>query len=121
MTVYHPLQLVTGFSILIIAYIIRGITGFGSGLIAIPLLALMFPITIAVPIAVPMVGVLDYSAALAHGLKLRSNIRWKLILTLLPFSLSGVLLALYLFNTIDAQILKKFLGGFIISIPPQIV
>lgn len=105
------LQLITAFSILITAYIMRGITGFGSGLIAIPLLALMFPITIAVP----MVGFLDYTASLAHGLKLRNNIRWKLILPLLPFSLSGVLLALYLFNTIDAQILKKFLGGFIIS------
>ncbi len=104
-------QLITGFIILIAAFTVRGITGFGSGLIAIPLLALMLPVSVAVP----LVGFLDYTAALAHGLKLRSDIRWKLILPLLPFSLSGVFLALYLFNTLDAQLLKQFLGGFIIS------
>lgn len=103
-------QLIIAFSIIITAFTVRGITGFGSGLIAIPLLALMFPISVAVPV----VAVLDYISSLAHGLKLRSDIRWKLILSLLPFSLIGVLLALYLFNTLDAQLLKKFLGGFII-------
>ncbi|MCU7951464.1 MAG: sulfite exporter TauE/SafE family protein [gamma proteobacterium symbiont of Bathyaustriella thionipta] len=103
-------QLISSFAIIIIAFTVRGITGFGSGLIAIPLLALMLPITVVVPLA----GVLDYVAALAHGLKLRSEIRWQVILPLLPFSLLGVLLALYLFNTVDAQLLKHFLGGFII-------
>lgn len=104
------IQLIMGFGILIIAYIVRGITGFGSGLIAIPLLALMLPVSVVVP----MIGFLDFISSLSHGLKLRHNISWKLILPLLPFSLSGVLLALYLFNTIDALLLKKFLGGFII-------
>jgi len=104
------IQLIIGFAIILMAFIIRGITGFGSGLIAIPLLALMLPISIVVP----MVGLLDYTAALGHGVKLRNDIRWKLILPLLPFTLLGVLLALYLFNTVDAELLKKFLGGFII-------
>ena len=103
-------QLVTGFMIILAAFIVRGITGFGSGLIAIPLIALMVPINIAVP----MVGLLDYTAALGHGVKLRNDIRWRQILPLLPFSLIGVLLALYLFNTVDAELLKKFLGGFIV-------
>jgi len=103
-------QLVTGFMIILAAFIVRGITGFGSGLIAIPLIVLMVPINIAVP----MVGLLDYTAALGHGVKLRNDIRWRQILPLLPFSLIGVLLALYLFNTVDAELLKKFLGGFIV-------
>ncbi|MCK5648096.1 MAG: sulfite exporter TauE/SafE family protein [Gammaproteobacteria bacterium] len=101
----------SAFVILMAAYTIRGIAGFGSGLIAIPLLALMLPLSVTVP----FVGFLDYSAALAHGFKLRSEIRWQQILPLLPFTLLGIFLALYLFNTLDAQLLKKFLGGFIIS------
>ena len=103
-------QLISGFVIILSAFIVRGITGFGSGLIAIPLLVLMLPVSVAVP----MLGLLDYTAALAHGVKLRNDIGWKQILPLLPFSLIGVLLALYLFNTIDPQFLKKSLGGFIV-------
>ena len=106
-----PVQLISAFVILMAAYTIRGIAGFGSGLIAIPLLALLLPLSVTVP----LVGFLDYSAALAHGLKLRSEIRWQQILPLMPFTLLGLFLALYLFNTVDAQLLKKFLGGFIIS------
>ncbi len=105
------LQLVSAFAILMIAFTVRGITGFGSALIAVPLLALILPISVAVP----LVGLLDYLSALTHGLKLRNEIRWKQIFPLLPFTLSGVFIALYLFNTIDAQLLKKILGGFIIS------
>lgn len=103
-------QLISAIIILMVAYIIRGITGFGSALVAVPLLALMLPITIVVPI----IGFLDYISSLAHGLKLRSKIQWKKIIPILPFTMMGVLLALYLFNTTDAQILKKYLGGFII-------
>lgn len=103
-------QIVAAFIIILTAFTVRGITGFGSGLIAIPLLVLMLPVSVVVPV----VGLLDYSSALAHGLKLRSDIQWKQILFLFPFSLLGVSLALYIFNTVDAQVLKKFLGGFII-------
>ncbi len=106
-----PAEMIISSLILIFAYIIRGITGFGSGLIAIPLLAVILPISIAVP----LVGFLDYASSLAHGLKLRSDIHWKLILPLLPFTLIGLLLALYIFNTLDALLLKKYLGSFIIA------
>lgn len=103
------IQIILAFIIILTAFIVRGITGFGSGLIAIPLLVLMLPVSVVVP----MIGLLDYSSALAHGLKLRREIQWKHIVVLFPFSLMGVTLALYIFNTVDAQILKKFLGVFI--------
>ncbi|MCU7834391.1 MAG: sulfite exporter TauE/SafE family protein [gamma proteobacterium symbiont of Taylorina sp.] len=103
-------QFISCFIIILTAFTVRGITGFGSGLIAIPLLALMFPVSIAVP----LLGILDYISALTHGIKLRSDIRWKQILPLFPFSLLGVVSALYLFNTVDALLLKKSLGIFII-------
>ncbi len=104
------LQLISSFIIILLAFTVRGITGFGSGLIAIPLLAIMLPVSVVVP----MIGILDYTAALSHGVKLRADIYWKQILPLLPFSLIGVLLAIYLFNTLDPQLLKKSLGAFVI-------
>ncbi len=108
---FTTLQVIAAIIIVTIAYLVRGITGFGSGLIAIPLLSLMLPLSIVVP----LIGFLDYSCSLVHGIKLRNHISWQLILPLLPFSLLGVFLALYLFNTIDALLLKKILGIFIIS------
>ena len=68
-------QLLLAALIILGAYLMRGIAGFGSGLIAIPLLALMMPLTIVVP----MVGLLDYIASTSHGLKHRESplhFRW---------------------------------------------
>jgi uncharacterized protein len=49
--------------ILTIAYLIRGISGFGSGLIAVPLLAPMFPLTLVVP----AILLLDFTVYLNIG------------------------------------------------------
>jgi len=88
-------QLLLAALIIFGAYLMRGIAGFGSGLIAIPLLALMLPLTIAVP----MVGLLDYISSPSHGVKHRQSIQWRPLLPLLPFTFPGVLTALSLFQT----------------------
>ena len=49
--------------IVLSAYFIRGITGFGSGLIAVPLLALSHPLQFAVP----LVLALDFTASVVLG------------------------------------------------------
>jgi uncharacterized membrane protein YfcA len=96
--------------ILIVAYIVRGLTGFGSGLIAIPLLSLMLPVTFVVP----LIGLLDFSASISHGLKHKNDISWKDVFALLPFTALGVGVALYLIHNLDAELLKKALAIFII-------
>lgn len=104
-------QLAISAIIIIIAYMVRGITGFGSGLIAIPLLAMIMPLTMVVP----LVGLLDYSAASTHGLKYRRSTSWKDIAPLVPFTIIGVISALYIFKTLDAELLRQGLAIFIIS------
>ncbi|MDH3355745.1 MAG: sulfite exporter TauE/SafE family protein [Chromatiales bacterium] len=104
------MELLLALGILVLAYVVRGITGFGSGLVAIPLLALMLPITVVVP----MIGLLDYTASLSHGFSHRRSIQWREIFPLLPFTLIGVLSALYIFKTVDGELLKEILGGFIL-------
>ena len=99
-----------GAGTVLLAYVVRGVAGFGSGLIAIPLLALMLPLTVAVPLVV----FLDYVASATHGLKDRSHIQWREILPLLPFSAVGVLFGLYLFRTVDAVMLAHALGVFVL-------
>lgn len=93
-----------------IAYLIRGVTGFGSGLIAIPLLALILPLSVVVPV----IAMLDLLASISHGVGNRTAIKWRELLTLLPFSLLGIGTAIYLFKTVDPNLLSKGLGGFVI-------
>ncbi|HEX9747966.1 MAG TPA: hypothetical protein VGB86_06115 [Methylomirabilota bacterium] len=40
--------------VVLLAYWVRGMAGFGSGLIAVPLLTLMWPVTIVVPVVVAL-------------------------------------------------------------------
>lgn len=92
------------------AYFIRGIVGFGSGLIAIPLLAIILPL----PIVVPAVALTDYLASASHGIGNRKEILWCSLWPLIPFVLAGVVTALYLFGRVDPGLLNKALGVFII-------
>jgi len=103
------LALCAGF--LLTAYFIRGIVGFGSGLIAIPLLALILPLSIVVP----AVALSDYLASASQGIGNRRDIHWRSLWPLLPFMLVGVLAALYLFKQLDPALLTKALGVFVIG------
>ena len=96
--------------ILFFAYLVRGVAGFGSGLIAIPLLAMQHPLTVVVP----MVVLLDYLGSSAQGVSNYRAIRWKELLPLLPFTLAGCIVALYMFTSLDAVVLKQALGWFIL-------
>lgn len=105
-----PLQLFASAVILAVAFLVRGIAGFGAGLIAVPTLALMLPLSLVVP----LMALLDYIASLSHGLVNRDEIRWKELLPLIPFSLAGVVIALYFLTQSDALLLTKALGVFVI-------
>lgn len=71
--------------IVLSAYFIRGITGFGSGLIAVPLLALSHPLQFAVP----LVLALDFTASVVLGGANRKKVQWSEIKILLPFGIIG--------------------------------
>ena len=106
----HLTELVmTAAPIIFLAYLVRGICGFGSGLIAIPVLSLMFPLKVAVPLVV----MLDYLASAGHGVSLRQSIQWKEIARLIVPALFGVSAGLLIFHKVDAELLTRFLGGFV--------
>jgi uncharacterized protein len=74
--------------VLLLAYFIRGISGFGSGLIAVPLLALTLPLSLVVP----SILLLDFTASLLlGGLNLR-QVRWDEVRPLIPLGAAGVAL-----------------------------
>lgn len=103
-------QYITASLILIAAYTFRGVSGFGSGLIATPLLALFLPLTFAIP----FISLLDLTASLTHISHTRQHISWKAILRAIPFAFIGVPIGLYALQTVDTLILVKALGVFIV-------
>lgn len=97
-------------AVLFVAYLVRGICGFGSGLIAIPVLSLVMPIQSAVPLVV----ILDFLASAAQGGANRRQIQFSEVGALLPFALIGVAAGITLFQQLDASSLKRALGLFVV-------
>ena len=58
--------------VVVVAYLVFGLTGFGSTVIALPLLVYVLPIKFAVPLLM----LLDFAAFLTLGLRVRRGIRF---------------------------------------------
>lgn len=93
--------------VLFCAYFIRGAAGFGSGLIAMPLLALSHPLSYAVP----LVLTLDLMASFALTRVQKDLVRWPEIRWLLPFGLLGALAGVFLLVKTASSILLPLLGA----------
>jgi len=104
-----PLQLIFSIVIIFLAYTVKGMSGFGSGLIAIPLLAFIFPL----PFIVPVLGLLSYSGTIMQSFHLRKQVVWRDMLPLIPFSLLGIVIAIWLLVNVNEKILVMALGVFV--------
>jgi hypothetical protein len=96
--------------VVLLAYVVRGIAGFGSGLIAVPLLAVMAPVQMVVPVVVS----LDYVGSGVQSVRNLGRVVWREQLTLLPFSLIGIALGLVVLRGVSTTVLSRALGGFVI-------
>jgi uncharacterized membrane protein YfcA len=97
-------------AVLGLAYLVRGISGFGSGLIAVPLLALMYPL----PLVVPSVLLLDFTASLVLGGLNLKQVRWDEVRPLIPFGMLGVALGTTLLVNLPRTPLLIGLGLFVL-------
>lgn len=104
-------MLLAGAAILLLAYFIRGISGFGSGLIAVPLLAHLFPLQFVVP----FILLLDFTASVALGGRGRKQVEWREIRPLLPFGLIGVIIGVTLLIKLPKEPLLTGLGFFVMA------
>ena len=91
------------------AYAVKGFSGFGAGLVAIPLLVLIMPIQIVVP----AVSLLSYGGNVLQAFALRKNVSWHDLWPLAPFSLLGVVTAVWLLTNVNANQLALALGVFV--------
>ncbi|MDH5392645.1 MAG: sulfite exporter TauE/SafE family protein [Gammaproteobacteria bacterium] len=97
--------------VLLLAYVIKGVAGFGSGLLAVPLLTLVAPLTVVVP----LLGLISYTGTLIQAYQCRQEVVWSDCLKVLPFSVLGVSCAIWLFQQLDLYWLNKALAVFVMA------
>jgi uncharacterized protein len=94
------------------AYLVYGLTGFGSGLVAVPILAHFMPLQFVVP----YILVLNVSASVAmlrkQGFRRQTN--WRELMPLLPFGVVGMIIGTFLLLNIPQGWLLLGLGIFIL-------
>lgn len=93
------------------AYVIFGLTGFGSTVMAVPLLALVLPLKFAVPIMM----LLDLAATLVLGSRLRKGIRFDELTWIVPCIVVGMLAGLALLIKVAESALLLGLGAFVLA------
>ena len=94
--------------ILMSAYFIRGITGFGSGLISVPLLALSQPLHFAIP----LVLALDFTASMVLGSTNNKKADWGEIKILLPAGMIGACIGAVALLNLPTKPILVALGAF---------
>jgi len=90
-------------------YLIFGITGFGASPITIPVLVHFLPVTFVVSLA----ALLDLGSALALGVRTRRQADTRELLTLVPFTLLGLVLGVTLLLRLPRNATLLALGAFV--------
>ena len=96
--------------ILLGAFTVRSAAGFGAGLIAIPLLALVLPVSTAVSVA----SVLTTLTSIQQVSREWRLVAWRQFLIIFCYSMVGVGLGLYFLKLLDEDLLRHGLGVFMI-------
>jgi uncharacterized membrane protein YfcA len=104
-----PLALAYCIAVLLLNFVLRGSLGFG-GALGLPLLALAIPVKVLAP-AWSLVGIVSSAAIVGRG---RKDVDWRELARLLPGCALGILAGLFVFKALDAVVLGRALGAFII-------
>src|SRR5919206_3538663 len=93
------------------AYMVLAVSGFGSALISIPLLALLLPVKLVIPVVL----VVDFIATASTGLRFRNDIALAEIKPLMMPMALGLLAGVTLLVQLPAHWILLALGIFIVS------
>jgi uncharacterized membrane protein YfcA len=107
---YTLLQLLWIAAAIFVGYIVRGMSGFGAGLITAPMLAFVLPIHVFVPMSALLVFVLFCVLTLRD----RASVIWREFRLLAPPTVAGVVVGMVLFSALDNGPLLIMLGSFLI-------
>jgi len=96
-------------SVILLAYFMFGVSGFGSSLVAVPLLSHLMPLQSAVMLAL----VLDLISAVGLSQKDRQHIRYDELKSIIPFALLGIVIGAAMLSRVPSGPLLFMLGFFV--------
>lgn len=99
-------------AVLLTGYVVLGITGFGSALVVVPLLAAHWPLSEVVALAI----LLDVPASMLHGGLNLKQVRWPELGRLVPGMAAGTVAGLWLLGTLDKTWPLALLGLYVLSV-----
>lgn len=108
---FGAVQVAVAAAVVFGAFIVRGMSGFGAGMVAIPLLVFVLPIHTAVP----MMGLLAFVLFIFLTIRDRRDVVWDELNLLVPATILGVVAGALLFKNLDSVVLLRLLGAFIMG------
>ena len=102
-------EIVYCFAVVVLAYTLRGGTGFG-GVLVMPLLAVVVPMKVLVP-AWSLLSVIAGAAILRREYQ---HIAWADFLRLMPTCMLGIAFGLYFYELFDSKALGRGLGALVV-------
>lgn len=105
-----PWALAFCLAVVFAGYALRGATGFGAGVVAIPMLALVLPLNVVIPV----ITTLGIVASLGQSLQEFRYVDWRALRGLALPSAIGLALGLWLFASLDQALLLRAFAAFII-------
>lgn len=99
------------FAALFAGYAVRGAAGFGSGVVATPLMAFVLPLSTVAP----LVTFLGAFVSVRQAIRDWNLIAWKHILAFVPGILIGVPLGIWVFREASPQAVLKALGAYVVT------
>ena len=108
---FDPAAIAAAGAIVLVAYVVFGMTGFGSSIAAAPFLVLLFPLTFAVP----MMVILDLCCGSLLALRTRREAAWRELARLAPWIALGMLLGVTLLVNAPERVLLTLLALFVLG------
>ncbi|HUJ86119.1 MAG TPA: sulfite exporter TauE/SafE family protein [Burkholderiales bacterium] len=96
--------------VVVVAYTLRGATGFGAGVVAIPLLVLVLPLRTVIPV----ITTLGIVASFGQTVREFRHVEWRGVRGLLLPTVAGAGVGLWLFKSLHPELLRDALALFII-------
>jgi uncharacterized protein len=110
MAALSSLSLAFYVAVLLSAFAVRSAAGFGAGLIAIPMLAFILPVSTAVSVAT----VLTTLTSMGQVTREWRYIAWRQFAVIFSYSMAGIGLGLYFIQLLNENVLRHCLGAFLI-------
>ena len=104
------MEIIFGILVIIVAYFVKGFSGFGPALIIVPFFAILYDPTSALVIA----ALFDFFAGLILVYTVRKDIKWSFVLSIFIVLGVGVVAGSLLLDQISVEVLKKLIGAILL-------